>query len=354
MNGGALLVVGFEGTALTPEERRVLERVRPGGLVLFARNLQEVDETRALVGALRRLLPEAILCVDQEGGRVDRLRRLVGPAPAPADLAGRRVSRSLRAGRTVGEALRHFGFDLDFAPVLDLDHGRVDNALDRRCFGRDPRSVVARAGAFLEGLSEVGILNCLKHFPGLGGATQDTHHAGSAIDLPATELERDLSPFIRLAPVADAIMVSHASYPGWDPSRQPATLSPAVATDLLRRRLGFDGIAFTDDLEMQALGGWLEIAERAEAALIAGCDGLLVCRRLEETPGIAERLEAARFESRRLEAAARWERLRAALSARRKRVEGRKPLSLETVRLRLARLATSVPQNGMSSSPGGK
>lgn len=349
---GQLLVVGFEGTALTAEERRLLVRFRPGAVVLFARNLEDVGGVLTLVGELRRLLPDVILATDAEGGRVDRLRRLVGPAPAADALADRKPAVAGRAGLWMGHVLRSFGIDLDFAPVVDLDHGRVGNALDRRCFGRSPRSVVARAGAFLAGLQRAGVAGCLKHFPGLGPAGEDTHHLGASIPLGRRALRRELVPFERVMAGADAMMVGHASYPGWDPQALPASLSAAITTTLLKERMGFGRIVFSDDLEMDALGRWGDLAERAARSLAAGCDGLLVCRRLAEIPAVVERLDAPGLAPRRQAAHHQWATLRGRLAALRS-ARGAVP-SLDEVRRALARLAKAVDQNGMSSSPGGK
>ena len=292
--------------------------------------------------------------IDAEGGRVDRLKRLVGPAPAAAELARCRPEVAQRAGRWVGRSLAAFGFDLDFAPVVDLDHGRENNALDRRCFGATPRAVLARAGAFLAGLHEAGIAGCIKHFPGLGGAIQDTHHLPSAIERTRPQLERDIAPFRGLAASADALMVGHASYPQWEPSGLPGTLSPAIAGELVRRETAHAGIVFTDDLEMEALGRWGGLPERCERSLAAGCDGLLVCRRIEEVPAVADRLAAPHLTARRTEAAARWADLRRRVARLRERREAAK-WSIEEVRIGLERLSETVrAQNGMSSSPAGK
>lgn len=331
--GGELLVVGLPGTILEAATRRLLERVHPGGVILLPRNIEAEGQLLELVAAVRRAVPEVLLYLDAEGGRVDRLRHIAGAAPAGAELAGREPALAERAGRWVGHALAACGFQVDLAPVVDLDRGRRDNALDGRYLGRRPRAVVARAGAFLRGLHSAGVGGCLKHFPGLGGAGEDTHDRGSRVDLGAAELATDLEPFRRLATRAGALMAGHACYPAYDASGRPATLSPSVAGDLLRRRLGFTGVLLSDDLDMHALDPWGSLAERAEAALVAGCDVLCICHSLEAAPAVVERLAAPRLAERRRQARDRVERYRRHLAGLRDR---RRRYRLETVRRRLA------------------
>jgi len=330
-----LLVVGFAGTTLAADERRILCELVPGGVILFARNVGAEDELCALVAELRRLLPDALLYVDLEGGRVDRLRGLTGGAPAASALVGRPTTDAERVGRWIGRALRAFDLDVDLAPVVDLDRGERDNALDGRYLGSEPRAVAARGRAFLRGLHAAGAGGCLKHFPGLGAARMDTHRGGAPIELRRDELERDLAPFRLLGTAAGAIMISHASYSALDPSGRPATLSPAIATGVLRDELGFRGLAISDDLEMGALARWGSLTERTAAALAAGCDLLPICASLAATPAIADRLARADLRRRRGEAGARLETYRRGLRRLRR---GRRGYGLEAVRAGLAGL----------------
>ena len=336
---GGLLVVGVAGLGLSAAERRLLAALEPFGVILFARNVAERGQLAALVAEIRRAAPATLLFVDAEGGRVDRLRRVAGAAPAAAALAAAPPALARRAGRWLGGALRCFDLDATFAPVVDLDHSLAGNALDGRTLGTRPRAVAARARAFLAGLHGAGAGGCLKHFPGLGGAAEDTHLQGSRVALGRDELERDLAPFRALAPAAGAVMVAHAVYPGLDPSGRPASLSAAVAGRLLRGELGFTGAAFSDDLEMRALDRWGGLAERAEAALVAGCDALLVCSRLAEGPEVVARLAGRRLAGRRRRALARLAGYRRHLSARR---GGGRRFQLATVRRRLAGLTAAV------------
>jgi beta-N-acetylhexosaminidase len=339
VNGGGALFVGFEGPELRRGERRLLARLAPAGVVLLPRNIVHAEQLAALVAELRRLCPGAILALDAEGGRVDRLRGVVGPSPAAAVLARCRSQMALRAGRWVGEALRAFDFDLDLAPVVDLDRGAQANALDGRCFGPNPRAVRARAGAFLSGLHRAGMGGCLKHFPGLGGADADTHEGPAWIPLPRRELTRDLAPFVALAPAADAVLLGHALYPRLVADLLPATLSPAIGRELLRGRLKFRGAALSDDLEMAALAAYGDLPELGERSLLAGCDGLLLCRRLEEAPSVAKRLARPRLARRLRQAETRLAALRRAL-ARHRRQAGA-PRSKAEIRRRLATLAAT-------------
>jgi beta-N-acetylhexosaminidase len=282
--------VGIPGPELDKASAEILAAHQPGGVILFKRNIEDEEQLNDLVTALRRVLPEAVLAIDAEGGRVDRLKDVVGPAPAAAFLAGKSPSYSLQAGNWVAQSLRLFDLDVDFAPVVDLDRGMADNALDGRYFGRTPQEVIPRAQAFLRGLHSGGAGSCVKHFPGLGGAGEDTHYHMSAVYLPEEELRPDLEPFAALSRMAGAVMVAHALYPAYDRSMRPATLSPEVIGGVLRGRLGFDGLAFSDDMEMKALDEWGDLPERCQASFAAGCDVLLVCHTLEALPEVVERI----------------------------------------------------------------
>ncbi|MEO8275979.1 MAG: beta-N-acetylhexosaminidase [Thermoanaerobaculia bacterium] len=342
MRGGAVLFLGVEGTAISTGEARILRRVEPGGIVLFGRNLESESQLRALMVELRALLPAGIFCVDSEGGRVDRLRNLVGSAPAAAALARIPSRFARRAGRNIGESLRTFDFDLDFAPVVDLDHGAVDNALDGRSFGSTPRAVTSRAGGFLAGLHSAGIGGCLKHFPGLGRATADTHLRGAHIAASADELLRDRRPFTELFANVDSVMVSHAIYPDLSRENFPASLNPEIARKLLVKNTGFRGAVFSDDLEMGALAEFGALPKIAASALHAGCHGLLFCRRIDEAPAIAKALGSSRHHARLGEATRRLGRLQKTLAKRKS--AAKKPLDVETLRRRFELLAGDVDE----------
>lgn len=341
MRGGEFLIVGIPGPRLDPDTRRSLAELRPGGVILFTRNVESAGQVRALTGELKALLPEVVLWVDAEGGRVDRLKDVLAPAPAGERLAAASPALARRAGRWIGHGLRALGFDADFAPVVDLDHGRTGNALDGRCLGVTPDAVIPRARAFLDGLQGSGVGGCVKHFPGLGAAPADTHHEPAVIDLSEPELTRELAPFRELADRAGAVMVGHALYPVWDRER-PASLSPVIVRQGLRGDLGFQGLAVADDAEMEGLAPWAATpAERAAAAFEAGCDALLVCHRLEEAVAAAGRLAVPELAERRVVATRRWRSYRRHLARLCREAPARR-FHGATVRRRLGELADAV------------
>jgi beta-N-acetylhexosaminidase len=342
--------VGLPGPELDSATAALLSAHQPGGVVLFKRNIRDAEQLAELVAALRRRLPAALLAIDAEGGRVDRLQDVVGPAPGAPLLAGLPPSRSRRAGLWVARSLRLFDIDVDFAPVVDLDRGAAGNALDGRYLGAAPAAVIPRARAFLRGLHSGGAGGCLKHFPGLGAAGEDTHFRTSAVQLTAAELETDLAPFRALGGLAGAVMVSHAVYPAYDPSLRPATLSPAIIGGVLRGRLGFDGLAFSDDLEMQALDEWGDLPARCAASFAAGCDVLPVCHTLAALPEIAARLAQPALRERTAESHRRLAAYRRRLSTLRTAREPAEPPRqagqsdrLARIRRALARLQESSP-----------
>lgn len=349
MKSAEHVFVGLPGPTLDPESEALLKEHRPGGIVLFQRNIESEKQLTNLVAAVRRAVPEIILAIDAEGGRVDRLKEIVGPAPAPTRLARSPRNVAQEAGHFVGQSLRLFDLDLDFAPVVDLDRGERGNALDGRYLGGRPPAVIQRGRSFLRGLHSAGVAGCLKHFPGLGAAAEDTHHAGARIELAADALRGDLRPFASLGAMAGAIMVGHAIYPAFDPEEKPASLSPAVIEDLLRSRLLFQGVVISDDLEMQALDPWGNLVTRAESAFAAGCDIVLACQSLKALPDIAARLDKKKHLARREESSVRLEIFRQRLRTLKWAVGAGGPAkaeatsrsgSLEAVREGLAALAS--------------
>lgn len=320
MSAAEHVFVGIPGAELDSASAALLAEHQPGGLVLFKRNIQEVEQLGELVKAIREVLPNAVLAIDAEGGRVDRLKDVVAPAPSADLLRKSPTSLSLQAGLWIAQSLRLFDLDVDFAPVVDLDRAEKDNALDGRYLGKTPGEIIPRARAFIRGLHMGGAGASLKHFPGLGGAAADTHLNVATVYLPSVVLQADLDPFDSLARLAGSVMVSHAIYPAYDAEQRPATLSPEIIGGLLRGRLRFDGLCFSDDLEMKALDAWGDLAQRSVLAFGAGCDVLLLCHTLEALPEVVARLEDPDFEERRKEAHRRLEtyrqRLRTLRSAR--------------------------------------
>jgi len=345
---GRLLVLGIPGPTLERPEREVLEVIQPGGVILFGRNVASVSQVRELTEVVRAVVPEVLLFVDEEGGRVDRFRELLGRAPAARSLAAAPPRRAEQAGRWIGHSVRALGLDATFAPVVDLDHGIVGNALDGRCLGVGTRGVTARGRAFLRGLHGAGAGGCVKHFPGLGPAPADTHHGPAVVDAAGETRREDLEPFRALAPIAGAVMISHAVYPAYDRTGRPASLSPVVVGGLLRDELGFDGWIVSDDLDMGALAPWGDVIERVVQGVMAGCDALAVCRSWQEALRAVERLRAEVSPARVRESLARWEAYRGRL--RELRVGSRR-YGVGTIRRRLAGLREAVGKTTAAGDP---
>ena len=279
-NPGRHLFIGVTGTDLTPATRRLLKTVQPGGVVLFARNVDNAGQVRDFVRALHDALPiRPLIAIDQENERVNRLRNIVGELPTLADI--KQAGTAEQFGVAIGSSLRDLGIDLDLAPVLDLElaGGQVDNALRGRCWGRTAAEVVRWAGAFITGLESTGIASCPKHFPGLGAALQDSHEQLPTITRSRDQLlTEDIRPFAELASRLSALMVGHGhSVAVDDQTPKPASLSTAITGDLLRRQLGFTGLVVTDDMEMGAITRAGNFAAAVTGAIQAGSDMVLVC-----------------------------------------------------------------------------
>lgn len=292
--------VGIGGPAISLAERGILRRQPPWAVILFRRNIETADQLAALVADLETLPGPPVICLDQEGGPVDRLKDLVGPAISFAEAARRGLAR--RAGELAGESCRLFGFDVDLAPVVDRAlPGAGALVLGERCAGSEPSAVERSAREFLEGLHAAGVGGCLKHFPGLGRASSDTHTSLPRLPPDPQEERLDQAPFAGLMDAAGAVMVSHAA----GSEGLPASLSRGVATTLLRSHLGFAGASFSDDLEMGALSAFGGLPERSAASSLAGCDLLWICRQIETYPECVEAVGRDVPPRRRAEAARR-------------------------------------------------
>ena len=289
---GQLFFIGIPGSELDNETEALLNEIQPGGVCLFARNIKEARQTRDLLDGIRGTLTvETFLSIDQEGGRVDRLRRILTPMPAAGQL--RTAEDAAELGSIIGEALSLLGFNMDFAPVVDvIGGGRADlvNGLQTRGLGNSKEDVVWMASEFLDALKENGVLGCLKHFPGLAASTVDSHEELPVVTVSGDELRsNDLFPYRSLLGKDDlAIMVAHAAYPNTDLQEftadgklLPSSLSDRVVNELLRNDLGFDGVAITDDLEMGAIVKNFGIGEACKAAIKAGEDMLAICASTE-------------------------------------------------------------------------
>ena len=293
---GQLLFAGLPGLDVPEDLAALISAGRVGGVTLFARNIGSPDETRSLVRALHDLAPaDAPLCVaiDQEGGRVQRLREPwteFPPMRAVGEHADLDTTRML--ARAIAAELAEAGFDLDFAPCCDVDSNPDNPVIGDRSFGRSPQEVAGQATAFIEGLQAAGVAACAKHFPGHGDTVVDSHLTLPRLALSLERLrEIELPPFhaARAADVA-CMMTAHVVLEAIDAER-PATLSPR-ALGLLRDEVDYDGLVFTDDLEMKAIADHHTPDEVVDLALAAGVDAFLVCSRDDLRDAILESLEA--------------------------------------------------------------
>lgn len=296
---GQLLWVGFEGTQAPAPLREALAAGRYGATIVFARNLVgggkdadgrrvpvDVEAALALTEGLHVAAPDgtpAFIAVDQEGGTVQRVRE---PATVwPPMMAHDRFAepRDVEMARAVGEAMGRevaaLGFDIDFAPVLDVHTNEANPVIGMRAFGRTADVVARRALAFAEGMAAAGVLTCGKHFPGHGDTHLDSHLALPRIDHGLERLRQvELAPFAAAAAAGiPMFMTAHVVFAALDPSR-PATMSPVVITELLRKELGYRGLIVSDDLDMKAIADHHGVADAAVAAIRAGCDVLLLCK----------------------------------------------------------------------------
>ena len=274
-------ILGCSGPVLTATEKAFFADARPWGFILFARNVETPEQVVALTASLREAAgrEDAPVLVDQEGGRVRRLRPPHWPSYPAAraygelPVADRREIARL-GGRLMAHDLAAVGIDTDCLPVLDVPAPDGHEVIGDRAYADTPDEVAALGRAAAEGLMAGGVLPVVKHMPGHGRARADSHHALPVVDASLDELEaRDFAPFRALADLPMA-MSAHVVYAAIDAER-PATTSPVVIGDVIRGRIGFDGLLMTDDLSMQALAGGFR--ERAETARAAGCDLVLHC-----------------------------------------------------------------------------
>lgn len=316
---GQLFCIGIAGPQIDDATRTLLDEVSPGGVCLFARNVRERFQTRELTDAIRGLLPiEPIIAIDQEGGLVDRLRRIMTPMPAANTL--RNSADSAHLAELISETLLTLGVNVDFAPVVDVideERAKHTNGLFSREFGRSKEDVVSLAGSFLNKLQTGGIVGCLKHFPGLGAATVDSHEELPQVAITEEEFRStDLFPYFELFRTGKvhSVMVAHAAFPNLNLQETdkngkllPSSLSSTFITGLLRGELGFDGLVITDDLEMGAIVRNYGIGDACVMALDAGADMLAICADPEKIregyQAVLDAVESGAISEKRFEAA---------------------------------------------------
>ena len=279
---GQLLIVGVKGTEMTPRLSSLLTRVQPAGVILFARNIKNAEQTWRLLRDCRKCVATPLFtCVDLEGGTVDRLRDVLGPTPSAADVFATGDNQLFRKhGQIIGENCRALGFNVDFAPVLDLAFAASRSVLSSRAVSENPRHTVAYARDFLGGLRAAGVLGCGKHFPGLGEGKLDSHQELPVIEKPLKKLwAEDLVPYRTLRRQLPFVMISHAAYPQVTHDRTPASLSKFWITDILRKRSGFRNLIISDDLEMGGVLSATPVGQAAVQHIRAGGDLCLICHR---------------------------------------------------------------------------
>lgn len=292
----APLMLDLEGTVLTAEEKELLQHPLSGGLIFFSRNFESVEQLQVLIDDVRAAAPEDFLIsVDHEGGRVQRFREGFTRLPALAKLYEQSEDEptALRAAHhhawLMASELRAMGIDFSFAPVLDLNYG-VSEVIGDRAFHSEADIVAKMATAYIEGMHDAGMAATGKHFPGHGAIVADSH-----LEIPVDERSMDaldaadMRPFAKLIQEGmDAIMPAHVIYPEVD--SQPAGFSQVWLQKILRQQLGFDGVIFSDDLNMEGASFAGNYAQRAEAAIHAGCDMVLVCN---NRPGVIQVMDEA-------------------------------------------------------------
>ncbi len=276
-------ILGLSGPALTPEERAFFAETDPAGFILFARNCVDRGQLRALAGALREVSGRADvpILIDQEGGRVARMKPPEWPAFPPAErfdslyeIAPASAIEAARANAAaIAAVLAEVGINVDCLPLLDVRQAGAHDIIGDRALGHDPMRVAALGRAVIDGLREGGVVGVVKHMPGHGRALADSHQELPVVDADPEALETDIRPFRTLAG-APMGMTAHVVYKAWDAERC-ASLSPKVIGEVIRGRIGFDGLLMSDDLGMHALTGGF--GERAAGVVAAGCDVALHC-----------------------------------------------------------------------------
>jgi beta-N-acetylhexosaminidase len=281
---GQLLILGFDGLEVDSKLRTTLSTLQPSGVILFARNIEEPRQTwRLLRDSQSSTSVPMFLCVDLEGGTVDRLKKVIVPAPSVEQVFATGNRKLFRMhGHILGLEARALGFNTDFAPVFDLGFEASRSVLTSRTASADPEQTIAYAREFLKGLKAARVLGCGKHFPGLGEGNLDSHHDMPVIHKSWKKMwAQDLMPYRALKAQIPFVMVAHATYPEVTKESQPASLSRKWMQQVLRRKIGYHGLIISDDLEMGGVLSTGEIEDVAVETLRAGADMFLVCHNQE-------------------------------------------------------------------------
>ena len=310
---GQLFMLGFMGTSVTPELASFITTYKPGGVILFKRNLESVAQIVRLTNDLQRLSPHSplLISIDQEGGRVSRLPAgftIFPPCASLGDCGSRDLAYS--AAAVTAAELRAVGINMNMAPVLDVHTNQANPIIGDRAFGSDPALVGDFGEATFRGLQDNRVVACGKHFPGHGDTSADSHK-----ELPLATVSRERLEAVELPPFRHAfqrglasLMTAHVLYPALD-DRYPATLSPTILTGLLREQMGFDGLVLTDDMEMQAILDHHGIGDASVRAFQAGADVILICkeqhRQVEALEAFAEAVQNGTIPQARVDASLR-------------------------------------------------
>ncbi|WGL17259.1 beta-N-acetylhexosaminidase [Microbulbifer bruguierae] len=286
------VMIDVEGTTLTPEDRELLRHPQVGGLIFFARNFTDRPQLEALVAEIRSVRPEILLAVDQEGGRVQRFRDSFTRIPSMQALSAQASTQQLQdVGWLLAAELLAVGVDFSFAPVLDADDDFCRIVGDRS-FARDPLTLAEKARPFIAGMHEAGMATTGKHFPGHGQVLEDSHEELPVDRRPLEAvLAADCKPFEECIRAGElqAVMPAHIRFAEVD--ENPVGFSRFWLQDILRARLGFDGVIFSDDLTMEGAGAAGGYGDRIRAAMQAGCDMGVVCNNRQGAIEVLQALE---------------------------------------------------------------
>lgn len=277
-------MVGLSSTDLTGLERAWLRVLRPAGIILFRRNIDDTEQTRALLAAATaECAAHCVRAVDMEGGAVDRLRDALAPMPSAKSVARAKGAKiAVQHGELIGRAVKAFGLNTTLAPVLDLGLAESAAVMGTRCAGTNADGVADYARGFLTGLTTQGVVGCGKHFPGLGAGTLDSHLETPRIERPWKDLWReDLEPYRALRGELQMVMVSHAAYPETREKEKPASVSKFWIQTVLRKRIGYRGLVLSDDLEMGGILNCMSMEEAAVASVRSGTDLVEICHSAE-------------------------------------------------------------------------
>jgi len=324
---GSLMVVGLAARELSSLEKSWLKLIRPGGVILFRRNIENAQQTHALLNEATELCArQAFRCVDMEGGTVDRLRNALAPTPSAQDVflaakIAKKPALIRQQAELVARASRAFGFNTTLAPVLDLALPASAAVMGTRAVSAQAEDVILYTREFLAGLAAQGVAGCGKHFPGLGGGTLDSHLETPSIDRSMRALRNeDLVPYRELRNELPMVMVNHAAFPRTPGKTRPASASSFWIHKVLRQELGYRGIVFSDDLEMGGILKFLSIEDAAIEAFRAGMEMIEICHSPElilraHEALLSEAERSAAFRARVLQNARKLERARRKLFA---------------------------------------